>query len=80
MSLHITPFKKVVAVVAIILLLPSILASFTVPVCEVPNCPDECTQGTHDCTEWWVLQSPENFALAFFLTLLGYTILVCCQD
>lgn len=80
MSLQLTPFKKVMAVVAIILVLPSVLASFTVPVCEVPYCPDECSPGTHDCTEWFMMRSPENFALIFFLTLLGYSILVCCHE
>ena len=80
MSFRISSFKKVMAVVAVLLILPSILASFQNPVCEPPYCDNACSEGHYDCTYDWMMSSPSNFALAMYLMMQGYTVLVCCSN
>ncbi len=81
MPQRISTLKKIMVVVAVVLLLPSMLASFNgnVPACEPPYCPNPCPAGYTDCTYDWVMESPTNFAFAMYLMSMGYTIIVCCN-
>jgi hypothetical protein len=77
---RISSFKTILAVVAIFLVMPGVLASFNgqVPACDPPYCPNPCPAEYTNCTYEWIMESPSNFALAMFLAAMGYTVYVCC--
>jgi hypothetical protein len=69
---------KLLVLVLIAALAPMVLSANT-PYCAPPNCQGDCPEGTWDCTQGWLYESWENFQMAVFLWLHGYSVLACCN-
>ncbi|MFM2124362.1 MAG: hypothetical protein RL328_813 [Acidobacteriota bacterium] len=68
---------KLLLVVAIALILPSMLGALDVA-CEPAYCQSACPAGQYDCTTDWVFDSWANFQTACATWYAGYSLLICC--
>lgn len=75
---RISRFKVLMAVVAILLLVPAMLPAVT-NTCEPPYCPASC-EGGYDCTQEWIWADYNNMQLAMMLWMAGYNVTVCCSQ
>lgn len=69
--------SKILILVVLALIVPSMFAQDVA--CLAPYCVNHCPAGTHDCTNWWMTASWDNFYLALGMIYMGYTPIACCH-